>query len=99
MLEFTSSGLGLCGFFQWTCQKIKSNSGHSFCVFCEMGEKVTNQCKNHANELGHFEWYLFPMKLQRIHINVLAIANKPANITGFGTIVCTRQSMKMVITF
>lgn len=66
-------------------------------VFCEMGEKVTNQFNEFGEELGQCNWHLFSMKLQRIYIIALANADQPTTIHGLGHIVCVRESMKKVI--
>lgn len=66
-------------------------------VFCEMGEMVTNQFEMFERALGQCNWYLFSMKLQRIHLIVVANAQQPTIVHGFGNIVCIRESMKQVI--
>lgn len=66
-------------------------------VYCEMGQNVTDQLDNHEYELGQSNWYLFPIELQRIHSIVLAIAQHPTTINGYGNIVCSREAMKLVI--
>lgn len=65
-------------------------------AFCEMGENVTNQFNEFEKELGQSDWYIFSMKLQRIYIIVLANAEQPKTVHGFGNIMCLREYMKKV---
>lgn len=65
-------------------------------AFCEMGETVTSQFNIIEESLNECNWYLFSLKLQRIHLIVLANAQHPTTVNGFGNLVCTRDSMKKV---
>lgn len=64
--------------------------------FCEMGQMVTTQHNVFEEELHQCSWYLFPMKLQRIHLIVLANAENAPTVSGFGNIECLRTSLKNV---
>lgn len=68
-------------------------------AFCEMGETVANQFNEFEKELGQRNWYSYSLKLQRIYIFVLANAEQPTTVHGFGNIVCVRESMKTVILY
>lgn len=68
-------------------------------LFCEMGQSVTNQFEMFEEELCRRDWYLFPLKLQRIHLIVLANAQQPTTLNGFANLVCIRESMKTVINY
>lgn len=66
-------------------------------AFSEMGEMVTIQFNDFEMELGQCNWHLFPLKLQRIYLIILANAEQSITVHGFGNIVCVRESMKRVI--
>lgn len=65
--------------------------------FCEMGQMVASQFDMFEKELCQCNFYLFSRKLQQIHLIVLANAQQPTTVNGFGNLECMRQSMKTVI--
>lgn len=68
-------------------------------VFCEKSEMIANQFKQFEEELCQCKWYLYSVQLKRIYIIVVANAQLPTTVHGFGNIVCARESMKRVILY
>lgn len=64
---------------------------------CECGEMITNQFNMFRNELDQTSWYLYPIEMQRMLVIVMANAQQPTIISGFGNAVCVRDSFKKVI--
>ena len=68
-------------------------SGVSFMilfVLCELTQIITDEFASFNDELNQFAWYSFPIKMQQILIIVMANAQQPTVIRGFGNILCTR---------
>lgn len=65
-------------------------------LFCEPGDAVANQFDEFTDEFTQCKWYTFPVEMQRMCVIVLANAQQPTAVQGFGNLECTRQSMKRV---
>lgn len=65
--------------------------------FCEMGEMLTNEFNMFEAALGQLDWYLYTIKLQRMHSMLLSNAQQRVTHNGFANTVCSRDSMKAVI--
>lgn len=64
----------------------------------ELSQVITNQFEMFNNELDQCAWYAFhSMKMQQILMIVMANAQQPTFIRGFGNIPCTRETFKKVI--
>lgn len=66
-----------------------------FCV-CEFGHQLTQEFEMFDEKLCQFNWYLLPIELQRMFVIVMANAQQPNVMQGFGNIQCTRDSFKQV---
>lgn len=64
---------------------------------CELGEAVTHQFNSFEAAFGQSDWYLYPSKLQRLHLMLLKNVQQHMSINGFANTVCTRDFMKKVI--
>lgn len=65
--------------------------------YCEFGAMVTNQFKIFNERLCQCNWYFFPIDVQRIFLIYMLDAQDPIFISGYGNILCTRDSFKNVI--
>lgn len=65
-------------------------------LYCVLGQMVTDQFENYNQSLGQSNWYLFPIEMQKVYILVMANAQEPSLIRGFGNIECTRETLKKV---
>lgn len=63
---------------------------------CEIGERGIALFEKMENEINQFEWYLFPLRIQRMLPTILIVAQEQAIINCFGSIACTRQCFKEV---
>lgn len=66
-----------------------------FCV-CEFFERTTDHLEKLGDALYECEWHLFPIDMQRILVTVMANAQQPIMIRGFGNTLCIRDSVKKV---
>lgn len=65
-------------------------------IFCELGERVTQQFNEFNEQFCQCNWYLFPIEMQRMFIIVISNTQRPAIIEGYANIVCTRDAFKQV---
>lgn len=66
-------------------------------MFCELGEMVCNQFEMFNDSLEQCNWYSLPIEMQQMMIIFMANAQQPTWISGFGNILCTRDTFKKVI--
>lgn len=64
--------------------------------FCETAELVSIQFDGIKHAIWQCDWYLFPNKIQRMLPTVIAGAQTPVIVRGFGNLIFTRQSIKQV---
>lgn len=65
-------------------------------VICEIGESVTIQFETFEMELSQCEWFLLPIKMQRMYLIFVAHTQQEQNIHGYGNITCSRETFKKV---
>lgn len=65
-------------------------------IFCENGERVTNQFQVFNVELRQFNWYILPINVQKMFVIMVANAQQPSFIRGFANALCLRESFKVV---
>lgn len=65
-------------------------------IFCEFGERVTNEYIDVDNEINQLDWYLYPLRIQQFMIMTIAGSAQPVVIRGYGNCLCTRESFKNV---
>lgn len=65
-------------------------------MYCNLGEDITSQFQTFSVELGQREWYLLPYEIQRLYCIVIANAQHPTNVRGYGNLLCTRDAVKRV---
>lgn len=65
-------------------------------IFSELGEMLLRQFFRFDNALYQSNWYLFPIETQRMLLIVIANAQQPIIIHGFGNVACTREVFKKV---
>lgn len=67
-----------------------------FFLYCEFGERVTNEFLELDNVVCQWEWYLLPLNVQRMLPNILLITQTPVILNGFGEFFCTRDAFRRV---
>lgn len=64
--------------------------------FCEFGERVTSEFDELNDIMNQLDWYTFPIEVQQTLPIIIAAAQDPVIMRGFGNIECVRQSFKQV---
>lgn len=72
--------------------------GPLFLVFisCELGERNGTLFCTFEDEINQFDWYQFPMRIQRMLPPILMIAQEPVVVKCFGSASCTRKQFQKV---
>lgn len=65
-------------------------------VLCELGEHVAQKFDTFNMELCQCNWYMFPIKIQRMFQIFITDTQKPKFIRTRGNILCTREVFKEV---
>lgn len=65
-------------------------------VICELGQRLTDAFGQIADEVKHFDWYLFPYEIQRILSFILINAQQPVELECFGSVTGIRETFKKV---
>lgn len=63
---------------------------------CELGQRLTNQFEQINDEICRFDWYSFPIDIQKALLILINGAQIPIEINGVGNILCTREAFKNV---
>lgn len=63
---------------------------------CEFGERLTQHFDLFDDAISHCRWYLFPIRMQRDLVIIMANAQQSATLRGFGNTPCVRESFKKV---
>lgn len=73
-----------------------TNISRTIFVHCEAGERVTDRFYIFHHEICHLDWYIFPMKTQKMLLIILSSTQQPAVIQGYANTQCTRDAFKSV---
>lgn len=65
-------------------------------LFCHFGGKITEQFEEIGNAAYQLEWYRLPLDMQKHLQIVIALAQKPIYIRGFGDTRTTHSVFKKV---
>lgn len=65
-------------------------------LFCELGERIICKSEEGYNDLMQTKWYLAPLSLKKILPIVMCGIQEPFQLSGIGSIVCTREIFKNV---
>lgn len=68
----------------------------SLFVLCWLGNLVTDYFEQIGNVVYQGAWPLYPIELRKKLPVIILIAQKPIYISGFGIIVCSLESYKVV---
>lgn len=63
------------------------------CEICHRTGEAYDECSDMVDE---FDWYLFPVRIQRIIPMILQFTQQPTEIKCFGSIACNREAFKYV---
>lgn len=65
-------------------------------LYCEIGERLTAEFECFDQELSSYDWYLFPIDLQRTLATVMMYTQKSASLRGYGNTTCNRVALGRV---
>lgn len=65
-------------------------------LLCEPGARVTNQFEVFSNGVNQGDWYLLPIKVQRMYVIFLSDTQHPIKIRSFANITSERETLKNV---
>lgn len=65
-------------------------------LHCEFGERITDQYNDIDDQLIQSKWYTFPIDVRTILPIIIKGTQSPVMFTGFGNIMCTRESFAYV---
>lgn len=63
---------------------------------CELGHRLTSVFDRIGDEFIKFNWYQFPIEMNRMLPMILANTQKPVVLECFGSITCNREVFKSV---
>lgn len=63
---------------------------------CEIGQRITDKFDEMDEEIGAFNWYLFPHKIQKILTIILIKTQTPIELKCFGSFSTTRENSAKV---
>lgn len=66
-------------------------------ISCELGQRMGDAFEEIGITIGEFDWYLFPIKIQRMLPMIIADAQQPVEVECFGSIACTRETFRKVV--
>lgn len=71
------------------------------CVFviCEFVQRLTNVFNDSSDAIGQLHWYLYPMEVQQLLVQIIMYAQKPVVVAFFGSIQCSREQFRKVSQF
>lgn len=65
-------------------------------IVCELGQGINSTFDECIDIIDQFEWYSFPIDIQRMLPLFLNFAKEPIEIKCFGTVTCDRETFKCV---
>lgn len=66
-------------------------------ILCELGERLPIGFEEIGNEINNMNWYLFPIKIQRMIPTMQIMAQQDVQLMAFGNLPCSRETFKRVI--
>lgn len=64
-------------------------------IVCELSQRIINAFGKINDIIDGFDWYLFPVEIQRI-LPVVIVNAQPMAIQYFGSLSCSREAFKKV---
>lgn len=63
---------------------------------CEIGQRFTDAYEEIDDKIESFDWYLLPMKIQRMLLILMVNTQQVVYIECFGSMACGRDTFKKV---
>lgn len=64
---------------------------------CELGQRLSIAYESIDDKIAQLNWYLLPMKIQRMLPIMMINTQQPLKVICFGSLLCTRDTFKTVI--
>lgn len=74
-------------------------AGYAFTVVflvCELCQRATDAFNKINDTIGGFDWYLFPIEIQKMLPTIMIVTQKIVGQKYFGSIMCLRPTFKKV---
>lgn len=65
-------------------------------LFCELGQRLTDQFNEIDKEINRFDWFKFPLRVRKVLPIIMNGTQSLVEIKGFGNIPCSRDSFQNV---
>lgn len=65
-------------------------------ISCELGQRLSDAFDDISSAVNLFDWYLFPIQIQRMLPLIIPSTQQPVALACFGSIVCTRDALRKV---
>ena len=65
-------------------------------ITCELGQQINLAFIDCSDMIDQFDWYLFPIEIQRMLPLILNFAQQPIEVKCFGSAACDRETFKYV---
>lgn len=65
-------------------------------IFCYFGQSIRGQFNQLNDVIYEFEWYLYPVEIQRMIPTILIATQNTPSLKGFGNVNCTHETFKKV---
>lgn len=65
-------------------------------IVCECAQLLTNAFSDINATVSRFDWYLYPIEIQKLLVQITMYAQKPVVIAFFGSIECSREQFRKV---
>lgn len=65
-------------------------------VVCELSQRISNAFSDICDAIDTYDWYLYPLELQRMLPLIILPIQKPVVIRCFGCVQCSRRAFKNV---
>lgn len=63
-------------------------------VVCEIGQQTTDAFNEVEYAIDRLDWYLYPIKMQKMLVPIMVYAQKPVDMEFFGSFTCNRDQFK-----
>lgn len=68
-----------------------------YCAFfCEFGDMLIDQFESLDEKVYRSHWYAYPIEMQQMTLILMSSTQRLAPFRGYGNIICTRDTFKMV---
>lgn len=65
-------------------------------TICELGERLNDSSERMSTVCDRLAFHLFPCDVQHKLINLIVVAQRPFDLLVFGSISCSRSTLKSV---